>query len=107
MNPLISICIPAYNNEAYIAETISSVLSQTYSVFEIIIVDDCSTDNTVEVVRKFNDHRIRFYQNEKNLGMHGNWNRALSLAKGEYVKLLCGDDTIFPGCLQKQLDEFN
>jgi glycosyltransferase involved in cell wall biosynthesis len=106
MDPLVSVCIPSYNNSKYIAETIQSVLSQTYSNFELIIVDDCSSDNTLEIVRGFKDRRIVVYQNEANLGMHGNWNKVLSLANGEYMKLLCGDDLIYPDCLAQQVNAF-
>ncbi|HWY12168.1 MAG TPA: glycosyltransferase family 2 protein [Bacteroidia bacterium] len=106
MNPLISICIPSYNNADYITETISSVLNQTYQNFEIIIVDDCSKDNTVELIKSIADPRIKLVVNDTNLGMHGNWNKALSLGKGEYLKLLCGDDLIYPRCLELQLKEF-
>jgi glycosyltransferase involved in cell wall biosynthesis len=103
MNPLISICVPAYNNEAYIVDTIDSVLSQVYTNFELIIVDDCSTDDTWEILQQIKDPRISIYRNEKNLGMHGNWSKALSFAKGDYIKLLCGDDLIYPDCLEKQV----
>lgn len=106
MNPLISVCIPSYNNSSFIAETIRSVLAQTYENFEIIIVDDCSTDNTVEIIKGFNDRRISLFENASNLGMHGNWNKSLSLAKGEFIKLLCGDDLIYPSCLELQLAAF-
>jgi len=106
MKPLISICIPAYNNADYIAETINSVLSQSYKNFELIITDDCSKDDTVKIVKSFSDERIKLVINDSNLGMHGNWNKVLSLAKGDYMKLLCGDDLITPDCLEKQVAEF-
>lgn len=106
MNPLISICIPTYNNADYIAETISSVLNQTYQNFELVIVDDRSKDKTVEIIKGFTDPRIKLVENDTNLGMHGNWNKALNLGKGEYLKLLCGDDIIYPRCLELQIGEF-
>lgn len=106
MNPLISVCIPAYNNSAYISETINSILSQSYPNLELVIVDDRSTDDTAAQIKKFSDRRIRFYENDRNLGMHGNWNRALSLCTGEYIKLVCGDDLIHPDCLSRQLAVF-
>ena len=104
--PLVSVCIPSYNNEKYITETIQSVLNQTYSNFEIIIVDDCSLDKTVEVIKLFSDERIVLYQNTVNMGMHGNWNKVLSLANGEYIKLLCGDDLIYPNCIAEEVKAF-
>jgi glycosyltransferase involved in cell wall biosynthesis len=106
MNSLVSICIPAYNNEAYIKETIHSVLNQTYTNFELIVVDDCSTDNTWAIIKEFTDKRLRTFKNDKNLGMHGNWQKALSLASGVYIKLLCGDDLIYPECILLQVKSF-
>jgi glycosyltransferase involved in cell wall biosynthesis len=102
--PLISVCLPAYNNEGFIAPTLESVLSQTWSDFEIIVTDDKSSDRTVAVVEKFADPRVRLLRNEVNLGMGGNWNKALSCARGKYVKLLCGDDVLYPECLQRQVE---
>ena len=102
--PLISVCIPAYNNEAFITATLESVLGQTLRHFEIIITDDHSTDNTVLAIKRFSDPRIRLVQNETNLGLGGNWNKALSCARGIYIKLLCADDLIYPDCLRRQLE---
>jgi glycosyltransferase involved in cell wall biosynthesis len=101
--PLVSVCVPAYNNGEFLAETLKSVLRQTYPDFEIIVTDDCSTDNTVSVVKQFSDSRIQFFTNEANLGIGRNWNKALSLASGKYLKVLCGDDLIYPDCLQRQI----
>ncbi|SMP38293.1 Glycosyltransferase involved in cell wall bisynthesis [Desulfonatronum zhilinae] len=99
---MISVCIPSYNSEKYIFSTIESVLVQTHQEFELILVDDCSTDNTFEIARSFNDSRVRVLRNDANLGAQDNWNMCLSLAKGEYVKILPGDDTLYPECLAKQ-----
>jgi teichuronic acid biosynthesis glycosyltransferase TuaG len=68
MNELVSIIMPSYNTGDYIAETIDSVLAQTYANWELIIVDDCSTDDTDAVVAKYNDNRIHYFKNEKNSG---------------------------------------
>ncbi len=103
MEPLVSVCIPAYNNAAYIKETIDSVLKQTYFHLELIICDDCSKDDTVKVVENIGDDRIKLYQNEKNLGMSGNWNRCLSKCSGEFIKLICADDVLAPDCLEKEV----
>jgi len=94
MTPKVSIYIPVYNTEKYIGETIESVLNQTYSEFELIVVDDCSQDGTVEIIKNYveRDNRIRFYQNECNLGMMPNWNHALSLCNGQYIGKLDADD---------------
>ena len=104
--PLISICIPAYNNGDFVAATLQSVLDQTFGDFEIIITDDKSTDGTLSVVKGFNDRRIRLIQNEVNLGMGNNWNKVLSLATGKYVKLLCADDLLYRECLARQVHAF-
>jgi len=101
--PLISICIPSYNSERFIAFTLKSVLAQSFTDFEIIIADDKSTDGTVSVIKSFSDARIKLIQNECNLGIGENWNKVLSCAEGKYVKLLCGDDLLYPGCLARQV----
>lgn len=103
---LISVCIPSYNSGKYIERTIQSVLDQTHSFFELIICDDASPDDTVARIKTFADPRIRLIENAHNRGLTANWNAAVSHAKGEYVKLLCGDDLLDPKCLELQLSEF-
>lgn len=102
-NPLISVLMTAYNRERYIGEAIESVLSSTYKNFELIIVDDCSTDNTVSIAEEFRrtDCRIRLYVNQKNLGDYGNRNIAASYARGEYIKYLDSDDKILVDGIEK------
>lgn len=100
--PLVSVCIPAYNNAAYIAETIESVLKQTYENLELLICDDQSTDDTVKVIESFSDPRLRLIRNEKNLGMSGNWNHCLSFCRGEFIKLICADDVLSPEAVAKE-----
>jgi glycosyltransferase involved in cell wall biosynthesis len=92
--PLVSICIPAYNNERFLKETLESVLCQSYVDFEVLVIDDCSTDRTAEIAGEFaaQDRRIRVLVNQENLGMVPNWNRCLELARGTYIKYLFGDD---------------
>ena len=99
----VSILIPTYNGASFIAPAIDSVLKQDGIDFEIIIVDDNSTDGTVAIVQAYDDPRIRLFQNVANLGAEGNWNRALALAKGAYIKLLPQDDLLLPGCLAAQI----
>src|SRR5687767_8430509 len=100
--PKVSVLIPTYNYAHFLDETIQSVLNQTYSDYELIIVDNKSTDSTVELVGKYlGDPRVRFYQNEKNLGLTGNWNKCLEYATGEYIKFLCADDKFHPEMLAK------
>ncbi len=100
---LVSIIMPSYNTGKYIVDSIHSVLNQTYSNWELIIVDDCSTDNTDLVVREFNDTRIRYYKNEKNSGAAVSRNRALRLAKGKWIAFLDSDDLWSPRKLEKQI----
>ena len=84
----VSICIPVYNAEEYIERTIESILNQKFSNFELIIIDNCSTDNTVDKINQFKDTRIRFYKNETNLGMVKNWNECLKKIQGKYVNIV-------------------
>ena len=93
---LVSVCIPSYNASKVIEKTIRSVLDSTYSNLEIIVNDDASTDGTKEIVENIGDQRIRYFQNEKNLGVPKNWNRALKKASGEFVGLLNHDDIYGP-----------
>ena len=103
MKPLVSVCIPAYNSARYIGATIESVLSQRYENLELVVVDDCSGDNTVEIVNSFRDPRLRLVKNEKNLGMTGNWNKCLAEAGGDYIKLICADDVLYEDSIEKEL----
>lgn len=103
MKPLVSVCIPAYNNAEYIMDTINSILKQTYENLELVIVDDNSTDDTYEVLKRIQDERVKVYHNEKNLGMSGNWNRCLSLCTGEYMKLVGADDMLAETSLEKEV----
>lgn len=96
----------AYNRERYIAVAIESVLASGFKDFELIIVDDHSTDNTMSIIRlyKERDSRIRVYQNEKNLGDYPNRNKAASYAKGKYIKYVDSDDYIYPDGLKIMVD---
>lgn len=96
----------AYNAADYIAASIESVLTQTYPHFELLIVDDGSTDNTVEIVRSFHDPRIRLIQNDRNKGQPYTRNLALKEAKGEFLAVLDSDDIAFPNRLEVQLQHF-
>lgn len=91
-NELVSIIMPSYNTASYIAESIQSVIDQTYKNWELIIVDDHSTDGTVGIIEKFADKRIHFFINEKNFGAAFSRNRALKEAKGKYIAFLDSDD---------------
>ena len=105
-SPAISICIPFYQGAAFVEETVRSVLAQTYADWELVMTDDASTDRTAEAVEalmaRVNDPRLRFYRNAERLGMAENWNKVVGLARGRYVKLVCGDDLLRPDCLERQ-----
>ena len=92
LSDLVSIIIPAYNTEKQIADTLASVLKQTYSNFEVIVVDDASRDRTVDVVRSFTDKRIRLICHSTNQGPGAARNRAIEAAKGKWIALLDADD---------------
>lgn len=95
----ISVLIPAYNHGCYLAAAIQSVLDQSFRDFELVIVDDGSTDNSREVIRQFTDPRIRFFE-QTNQGAHAAINRAVELSHGEYISILNSDDLYHPQRLQ-------
>lgn len=103
MNDLVSIVMPSYNTARYIEDSIRSVLNQSYTNWELIIIDDCSTDNTDNVVSQFNDRRIKYYKNKKNSGAAVSRNKALANAKGKWIAFLDSDDIWFPEKLEKQI----
>lgn len=102
-NPKFSVTIPAYKRK-YLKECIESILAQTYTDFEIIIVNDASPENLDPIVASFNDLRIRYYTNEKNCGainVVDNWNICLNYAYGDYVICMGDDDKLMPNCLEE------
>ncbi len=101
--PAVSVCIPTYRGAATLGAAIASVLAQSYTDFELVIVDDGSPDNTRSVVESHDDRRVRYVRNERNLGPEGNWNRCLELARGKYFKLLPHDDVLSVDCLARQV----
>ena len=109
--PIVSVLMTAYNREKYIAEAIESVIASTYTDWELIIVDDCSKDRTLEIAKSYEnkDSRIKVYQNEKNLGDYSNRNKAASYARGKYLKYLDADDIIYSHGLEvmvKSMEKF-
>ena len=104
--PIVTVAIPVFNGEKEIADAIQSVLNQTFVDFELVIIDDCSSDQTLSVARSFSDQRIRVIENEANLGYIGNFNRAVQEAKGTYLKILCHDDVIVANCIEMQIKPF-
>ncbi|MGI6684354.1 MAG: glycosyltransferase [Bacillota bacterium] len=101
--PKVSVIIPSYNHEKFIGEAIESVLNQTYQDFELIIIDDCSHDNSIKVIEKFKSEKIRFFINEKNMGATYTANKCISEARGEYIALLNSDDIWELNKLEKQV----
>ena len=105
MTPTISVIVPMYNAEKFIKPALESVLTQTFSDFELILIDDCSTDRTLEIAKSFDDRRIRLIVNPKNLGNPGSArNVGLDHAKGEYVYFMDDDDLLLPNCLETFLN---
>jgi len=104
--PLVTIGIPTYNRDTHLSKAIESALKQTYFHLEILVIDNCSDDNTSDVVKKFNDKRLHYVRNDRNLGMTANFNRVLELFHGDYVNLLCDDDYLLPGFVKACLDVF-
>jgi glycosyltransferase involved in cell wall biosynthesis len=99
--PAVSVLMTAYNREDLIAESIESVLAQTFTDFELIVVDDCSSDRTVEVVQRYlTDPRLRLVRNPRNLGDYPNRNHASTFARGEFLKYHDSDDVMYPHCLE-------
>jgi GT2 family glycosyltransferase len=105
-SPLVSVCIPVYNTERFIADAVRSTLAQTFRDLEVVVVDNASTDATPHVLAGFTDPRIRVFRNDENIGAAGNFNRAVSLARGRYLKVLCADDVLYPSCLEQQVAIF-
>lgn len=104
MNDLVSIIMPSYDTAKYIDKAIDSVLKQTYTNWELIIVDDCSPDNTDDIVKPYlSDERIKYFKNEKNSGAAMSRNRALREAKGKWIAFLDSDDLWMPDKLEKQI----
>jgi glycosyltransferase involved in cell wall biosynthesis len=100
----VSVCMPVYNGERFLREAIDSVLQQSFTDFEFIIVDNQSTDKTVEIIKSYTDPRIKFFQNETNIGLIPNWNMAMSKASGQYMKVMPADDLIYPDNLKLLLE---
>jgi len=110
-NPLVSIIVITYNSSKYVLETLESAKAQTYQNIELIVSDDCSSDNTLEICRSWlNENQQRFKRvelvtSEKNTGIAPNCNRGLKAAKGEWVKLIAGDDILLTDCINLNILE--
>ncbi|HEX8357880.1 MAG TPA: glycosyltransferase, partial [Segetibacter sp.] len=105
-DPLVTVLMPVYNAEKYLHQAINSILNQTFTQFQFIIIDDCSTDSSVHILRSFNDSRIKFYQNSRNLGISETLNKGIQLAETELIARMDADDISLPERLQVQYDFF-
>lgn len=106
MKSIVSIITPSYNSLKFIAKTINSVLDQTYQEWEMIIIDDCSSDASIDIIEKYieNDNRIKCIKLEKNVGPANSRNVGIQEAKGKYIAFLDSDDIWFPNKLEKQIE---
>ncbi len=103
-NPLVTVLMPVYNGEKYLREAIESILNQTFTDFEFLIINDGSTDNTKEIILSYNDKRIRYIENETNIKLIDTLNKGIKLAKGKYIARMDCDDISLPKRLEKQVD---
>jgi glycosyltransferase involved in cell wall biosynthesis len=101
--PLITVCIPVFNGDRYLDACLRSVAAQTFRNFEVLVIDDCSSDRSLDLAHAFAavHERVRVVRNPRNLGLVGNWNRCVQLAMGEWIKFVFQDDTIDPDCLER------
>lgn len=106
-SPTVSVLMPVYNCSAFIAEAIESILNQTCSCLELIIIDDCSTDNTREVISRFTDKRITLIKKNENSGYISSLNMAIEISKGEFIARMDGDDISHHNRLEKQVNFLN
>ncbi|MBP6038932.1 MAG: glycosyltransferase [Flavobacterium sp.] len=106
--PLVSVICLSYNHQDYVEEALNSVINQTYPNIELLIADDCSTDNSVEIIQNWLQHhpKVHFSPNEKNLGNTKTFNQLAKKATGEYIIDLAADDVLLPNCVEKQIETF-
>jgi len=102
--PLISVIMPCYNSEDYIEEAIESILNQTYNNIEVIIADDCSTDKSFDLIKRYTkkDKRVRCFKNKKNIGCTKTLNKLIEQTKGQYIARMDADDISFEDRIEKQ-----
>lgn len=103
MKPIVSVIMPVYNAEKYLGKTIESILNQTFEDFELVVVDDCSTDNTIKILREYQDARIKTYLNKMNKGVAFSRNRAIQHSEGKYIAIMDHDDIAMPMRLEKEM----
>ena len=103
----VTVFMPVYNCEKYLEEAIKSILNQNFKNFELLIINDGSTDKSYDILKRFNDNRIRIYNNERNMGLPYTRNKGLKLARGRYLALMDADDISKPNRLEKQVEFLN
>lgn len=106
-NLKVSVIMSVYNGEKYLKEAIDSILSQSFTNFEFIIVNDCSTDSSLDIIRSYSDERIKIINNDVNIGLTKSLNKALSQAKGEYIARHDADDISLPNRFEEQVRYLN
>jgi glycosyltransferase involved in cell wall biosynthesis len=104
--PLVSVCIPVYNTELYIKETMDCLVNQTYKNLEVIFSDNCCTDKTIEIIKSYNDPRVKIFKNKINMGHVYNFRKVLSYATGKYMKLIGADDGMELDAIEKAVAIF-
>ena len=103
MKPILTVLMPVYNSEKYLAEAIESILSQSYTDFEFLIINDGSTDRSETIIKSYNDKRIIYIKNKSNLGLIKTLNKGISLVKTKYLARMDSDDKSHPERLKKQI----
>ena len=103
-SPLVSVCIPTFNNAKFIKKTLDSIINQTHANIEIVVIDNASTDNTQEIVGSYSDNRIRYHRNSKTIHCLSNWNICIELAKSEFVAIYHSDDIYEPMIVEKEIE---
>lgn len=106
-NPLVSVCIPTFNNANFIKPMLDSIIKQTYKNIEIIVVDNASTDRTREIVESYRDGRISYQRNSETIHCLSNWNLCIELANSEFVAIYHSDDIYDPGIIEKEIEVLN
>lgn len=103
--PLVSLCIPTFNHATVVEDALRSAMAQKYQNLEILVVDNHSDDNTGGVISRIaaGDPRVRYVRNPENMGMAGNFNKCMTIARGHYIKFLCSDDVLDPDCVSKMV----
>lgn len=105
--PSVSVCIPVYRGEKYLAETMRSVIEQTYPDYELVVLDNASPDDTSHIAASFTDRRVRVETNPRTIPQPSNWRRAVELCRAPLIKLVCADDLLHPRCLEYQVGAMN